>query len=95
MSENRPHGYTYREERFKLYAAELLDVNGQIEVAESTKVGEATPELYEKRTVLKENIDCLLDQVIDLHFIERQPLEARVYHVTFPGRVNGELRKVA
>lgn len=77
--------YEHMEERFKLYASERTALSIEYDPEEDG----------ERYKVLTDNIDCLLSQVVKLGFVKSEPLEGKVYHVTFGGRVSGELREAA
>lgn len=85
--------YEQMEDRFKLFSSELTHLNGQLESAEESTKVEVGPDWYEKQTVLRDNIDVLLRRVIELGYVKSEPLEEKMYPVTFPGRFNGKLRK--
>lgn len=41
---------------------------------------------------LRDSIDFILDRVLELKLVPSEPLEPRIYHMTFPGRVEGQIR---
>lgn len=41
---------------------------------------------------LRDSIDFILDRAVKLKLVPSEPLETRIYHMTFPGRQNGEIR---
>jgi hypothetical protein len=47
------------------------------------------------REALWDSCDAVLDLAVKLGHVATEPLEDKRYAITFPGRINGEVRQVA
>lgn len=59
-----------------------------VELAEAAETDEDFDDMYD-------SINVVLDLAVKLGHVASEPLEPKEYKVTFPGRVNGELREAA